>query len=86
MTQYRSWHFSMLLYISSLVDLKNDIETLQKRSRTAHPIIGKASLNNSVYAPLFDAILSAVDADLASARADLDNAKKRHLERKKKAF
>ncbi len=84
MTQYRSWHFSMLLYISALIDLRNDIETLEKRAKIARPIIGNAYLDNAVYEPLFCAILDQIDKDLSIARIELDNAKSRHSERKKR--
>lgn len=84
MTQYRSWHFSMLLYISSLIDLRNDVETLAKRAKVARPLIGNSSLDNAVYEPLFCAILAQIDKDLSLARIELDNAKIRHSERKKR--
>lgn len=86
MTQYRSWHFAMLLYISYLIDLRNDVEALAKRTKITHPIIGNATIDNAVYEPLFCAILAQIDKDLALASAELDNAKFRHSERKKRHY
>ena len=74
----------MLIYISSLIDLKNDIESLQRRAKVTHPIFGNGGLDKSIYEPLFEAISRAIDKDLSLARADLDNAKFRHSERKKR--
>lgn len=84
MSNYRSWRFSQILHISNLIDRRAESEALMRRILNEFPIVGSHNRETDCFRRLFGEILHELDAELATAQVELDAAKTRHFERKKR--